>query len=337
VEAVLIDTWLQGEAGIAVHDEASVSLARDEVRRVGARLALSAEITEAMTTVASELAHNHLAHARSGVVVVRSIERDGAPGIEVVAADRGEGIRDPERALRGTGESSSGLGIGLSGVRGLADEIDVDIRLGEGTCVWARKHATRARRRREIGIFGRAHPSERVSGDHAAFVRLPDALVVAACDGLGHGPPARDASSTAIARFVEHPERDASDVFVTCHEALKQKRGAVMAITRIAEPDGACASASVGNVSVYVAGTDAKRFGGASFVLGSPGALRPPHVDRTVLAPRSALLLYSDGITSRAQLDGRADLLREHPIVIAQTVVREFARDDDDVLVLVAR
>ena len=34
-------------------------------------------------------------------------------------------------------------------------------------------------------------------------------------------------------------------------------------------------------------------------------------------------------------LTGEHDLLREHPVVIAQRVVERFARDNDDVLVMV--
>jgi hypothetical protein len=47
------------------------------------------------------------------------------------------------------------------------------------------------------------------------------------------------------------------------------------------------------------------------------------------------VVLFSDGIRSKLDLAGELDLLREHPAVIAQRVVERFARDDDDVLVMV--
>ncbi len=334
----MIDTWLRGDAGIAIRDEASISVAREEVRGVAARLGLSLEIGAAMATVTSELAYNQLKHARSGEIVIREIERDGVAGIEIVAADRGDGIEDPEHSLRGTGSSSGGLGVGLHAVRTLADEVDFDVRLGEGTCVWARKFATRVRRRREVGILGRPHPDERVSGDHATFVRSPDSLAVAVADGLGHGPLARAASSVAITRFVENAHLAEDAILEICHSSLRETRGAVMAVAHVAEPDGTTSTASVGNVSAYMCGPSiSQRFGGASFVLGSPGPLRPPRTDHATLTPRDALLLFSDGITSRAHCDKRLDLLREHPIVIAQTIMKEFGRDDDDVIVFAMR
>ncbi|CAN5855427.1 hypothetical protein BH11MYX2_BH11MYX2_26670 [soil metagenome] len=55
------------------------------------------------------------------------------------------------------------------------------------------------------------------------------------------------------------------------------------------------------------------------------------------IEPNETLLVYTDGIASRASIAEDFALLREHPIVIAHQLVERFARDDDDVLVLVAR
>ena len=55
------------------------------------------------------------------------------------------------------------------------------------------------------------------------------------------------------------------------------------------------------------------------------------------LGTHAAVILFSDGIVTRATLDDRPELLREQPIVFAQELVKNFGRDDDDVTVLVAR
>jgi hypothetical protein len=49
------------------------------------------------------------------------------------------------------------------------------------------------------------------------------------------------------------------------------------------------------------------------------------------------LVMFTDGIGSRASIETDLSLLREPPIVIAHQLVERFAREDDDVLVLVAR
>ncbi len=49
------------------------------------------------------------------------------------------------------------------------------------------------------------------------------------------------------------------------------------------------------------------------------------------------IVAYTDGLTSRVSLEEEPDILREHPIVIAQHLLQAFARNSDDALVLVAR
>ena len=56
------------------------------------------------------------------------------------------------------------------------------------------------------------------------------------------------------------------------------------------------------------------------------------------IEPHETLIVYTDGIRSRASIVDDLMLQREHPIVIAHQLVERFGRDeDDDVLVLVAR
>ena len=92
----------------------------------------------------------------------------------------------------------------------------------------------------------------------------------------------------------------------------------------------------MGNVGAHVYGPGPSwRFGGSSYVLGSPGGARRIAVESHRMGPRDVLLLFTDGIRFRGlDLTGDLELLREHPAVIAQRIVERFARDDDDVLVM---
>jgi hypothetical protein len=228
------------------------------------------------------------------------------------------------------------LGIGLAAVCELADEVDIDVRLGEGTCVWARKFDwPAAQRRPRVGIFGRSFPGERFSGDDAAFARSGDAILVAVADGLGHGEPAREASVRAARQLAAEPRATPQALLVECDRRLAHTRGAVMAAARL-EGAGDMAVAGVGNVGVHLYGPGPSwRFGGSSYVLGAPGGARRIAVENHRIEPREVLVLFSDGVRTRLDLTGELDLLREHPAVIAQRIVERFGRPDDDVLVLV--
>jgi anti-sigma regulatory factor (Ser/Thr protein kinase) len=341
MDADLIANWLGADAANAIDviDAASVAVARELVRERANEAGLGETETAALAIVASELANNHLAHAGAGRIAARVVLRAGVPGVEIVAADEGPGIADPRLALEGRISTTGTLGAGLSGARRLADEMDLDVRLGQGSCVWARKFAQPGARRREVGVFGRPCEGEIESGDHAAFVRTGGALALALADGLGHGPPAFLASSAAIGAFARAPERDLLAILGECHAALASTRGAVMSIARVDDEAHELATAAVGNVSTHIERPrESRRFAGPSAVLGAPGLPpKPKHVERTSIDAREAVLLFSDGLFSRATASEEAGLFVEHPIVVAQWMLETFGRDNDDVLVLVAR
>jgi anti-sigma regulatory factor (Ser/Thr protein kinase) len=341
VGTFLIERWLAGHDADPILDGASVAVVRDHVRSRGARAGLPVPEIEKLVIAASELGHNQLAHARGGQIAVVPIQRAGVPGVEVIAADRGDGIADPAGALRHKPprvEPEASLGVGLSSVQELADEIDLDVRIGEGSCVWARKFAGEVPPRKQVGIYGRPFPGEPESGDDAAFARGEDALLLAVADGLGHGNLAREPSRRAVETALARRDASFDAVLLSCHDALSGTRGAVLTLARLHEADGRVEAACAGNVAAHLYGLDrTRRFTASSLVLGLRG--RPPRcmIERTDLAPRDVLALFSDGLVSDADLEGQLELLREHPIVIAQRLVERFARGTDDVLVAVAR
>jgi anti-sigma regulatory factor (Ser/Thr protein kinase) len=333
MEHVLKTTWLNDVVDpIVTIDDASVALARERVREQAG--ALGAERAAAMVNVASELGHNQLAHARHGVIGLRPVLRDGNPGIEIIAADEGPGIADPTRALEGKARERGSLGVGLAAVLELADEVDVDTRLGEGTCIRARKFRDALPKKSIAAIYGRPCPGEAISGDDALILRGDNHLTVAIADGLGHGPAARTASSSAM--DVVRSAANLDDILPECHRALAQTRGAVMAVARITHrAEIAC----VGNIGIHIhGGARPRRCVGPSFVLGTPGAMRRPLVVTETLGRSHLMVMFTDGISTRADIEGDHDLLlRAHPVVVAHQMVARFARDNDDALVLVIR
>src|SRR5262245_36796702 len=142
---VLISRWLGREThALAIYDEASVSSARQLVREMGSQLNLTNDLIERVALIASELTHNQLAHAKQGYFAVKPVERAGVRGLEVIAADIGAGIEKPTVAIQDDVSTSGSLGAGLGAVCRMADEVEFDNRIDEGTCVVARKFQTTA-------------------------------------------------------------------------------------------------------------------------------------------------------------------------------------------------
>jgi anti-sigma regulatory factor (Ser/Thr protein kinase) len=339
VDTVLISAWMAGTDALPTIDEASVSAARLSVRAAGA--GLDTALVESVALAASELVQNQLRHARRGQFAVLRVARGGVPGLEIIAADAGPGIASPTAALAGSarvGLSAPSLGEGLSAVRRMTQELDLDVRLGEGTCVRARAFAAPVARRREVGILGRGLREEPVSGDHAVFVRDEGALLLAVVDGLGHGPLARDASARAVETLLAHRGSSPLLLLAACDAALAGTRGAVMSAARIDEEAGTIEHAGAGNVTTRVERFRRSRaLGSAATTLGTRGVKQKPMAETTAFAPDEALILFTDGLTSRASAAGDAGAFREHPIAIAERLLADYGRDNDDALVLVAR
>lgn len=339
MEALLIDEWLRGLDPVYVIDEASLSMVRERIRGVAADGGVASEITDRALLVATELGRNHLRHARAGRVAVRALGRGEHRGLEVVAVDRGAGLLDVAGAIDAPPRSGGTLGVGVGSIRRLSSEVDFDVRVGEGTHVRARLFDAAAPRRREVGIYGRPHEEETVSGDHARVHRGDEALVLAVCDGLGHGPLAREASAMAMEVFDERPDEPPTEILEECHRRLGATRGVVMVVCRIVEEMSTLEMSSVGNVDVQLcAGRTARRFGGSSAVVGGRrGAPIRTRAERAPFMLGELLIVTTDGISSKLSIDGDPALARAHPIVVAQRVVERFSRPNDDALVLVAR
>jgi hypothetical protein len=60
-------------------------------------------------------------------------------------------------------------------------------------------------------------------------------------------------------------------------------------------------------------------------------------IETSRVEPGSVLVMFTDGLKSRATLKGQLDILRQPAIVIAQYLLENDSRPDDDALVLVAR
>lgn len=107
-------------------------------------LALGFALPDAIliTTAIAELSRNILNYAAPGTLGVRRTadrRRSGRIGLTIRARDRGPGIAEVQRALIGGYSTSGKLGMGLSGVCRIMDDVTVKTAAGQGTTVIATK------------------------------------------------------------------------------------------------------------------------------------------------------------------------------------------------------
>jgi anti-sigma regulatory factor (Ser/Thr protein kinase) len=337
---VLINRWL-GSAAQAnpIYDEASVSSARQRVRETGERIGLSKILIENIALIASELTHNHLAHARQGYFSVAPIERDGTKGLEAIAADLGPGIPKPEAAIRDKVASEGSLGAGLAAVCRIADEVEFDNRIYEGTCIVARKFESPTTAMPEIAIMGKPYPGEVISGDDAAVLKTESGFLAVVADGLGHGPEARVASNRAIEVLSENRDMDLDELLITLNRELTGTRGCAISIMRFVQSGRNLEYVSAGDVYAHLYHLrDAHFFTPTPLMVGTGHFQKQRiRVEHVAVKPGSVLIMFTDGLKSRTTLKGELDVLRHPPIAIAQHLLENNSRPDDDALVCVVR
>jgi serine/threonine-protein kinase RsbT len=89
-----------------------------------------------LITAASELGRNTLLHGGGGSAWLSVVTNAaGRRGIRLRFVDQGPGIADMALALTDGYSTGTGLGLGLSGSRWLADEFEIDSAPGRGTRV----------------------------------------------------------------------------------------------------------------------------------------------------------------------------------------------------------
>ena len=108
---------------------------RQRVRELAISLGFSLVEQTKMVTAASELARNALQHGGGGNVRMQVLNNEMRRGLKLTFSDQGPGIADLEQALKDGFSTGSGMGLGLSGAKRLANEFEIESAPGQGTKV----------------------------------------------------------------------------------------------------------------------------------------------------------------------------------------------------------
>jgi anti-sigma regulatory factor (Ser/Thr protein kinase) len=331
-------------------------------------LGFSKHDCNSISTSVSELARNILKYAGSGEILIEETDRGG---VQVTARDRGPGIADVAAAMQDHYSSSGTLGLGLPGVRRMMDEFEIETEPGKGTRVVVRKwkerqavpirsvllgtdsrgrkrgnteidrgsgsqeETERSERSVDCDFFVRPCRGERVSGDAVVVERRDGYILAAIIDALGHGPNAYQIAKHATAHLQSAWEPDVGRTMRSLHEALRGTDGAAAGLC-VLDIDGQQASyAGVGNTVVRTWGRREKR------AFSTPGTLghqiREPREHRLGFDTGDVLMLYTDGVKERFELDDYPQLRYESAKTIARTVVSRFGKHYDDASCVVLR
>ena len=318
---------------LRVEDASAVAACRQAVQNMAERLRFPAARIGQLALAVTEAASNLHKHAEQGSLLL-CVNRDGPqPGIDLVTIDAGPGVRDVTAALRDGHSTAGTLGIGLGAIQRLADFADLYSRPGHGTSLVARFCASPpVSQPRWAGLI-RPITGETECGDAYGVVPADGAVTAVLCDGLGHGPLAAAAAAAGVAAVLDDPAGEPAALLERVHRRMSGTRGGAVGVVQVG---GQLARfAGLGNVAASIV-SDGQR----KSMISIPGiagvqarTIRQFEYD---VPPGSAVILHSDGVSSRWEAAALPALEARDPLLIAAVLLAEAGvhRDDAGVLVL---
>jgi anti-sigma regulatory factor (Ser/Thr protein kinase) len=331
--------------------------ATGEIRRQAIRLAqaigFDAVKSEEIAIIVNELLSNVAQHGGgAGVFFISKIIGENSVGIEFYCCDFGSGISDNFQALKDGYSNKQSLGIGLGAIERLSDEFALNPPIlpeyvrhtlpenPTGVSVFARKWLpandwNTFNPHLLFGVASRALPGEMFNGDgYLITYPNPHVTLVALIDGLGHGKEAHLATEKAKERIYSHAGLPLEALMNQVHQALKATRGATVAIAQLDTDAHKLSFVGVGNIEARLISAEKKRS-----LLSTNGIvghnLRKVLLVNAPCLPGDMFLLFSDGISAHS-LPGNINWQLE-PQRIADGIIHEFSKVNDDATILIAR
>lgn len=212
----------------------------------------------------------------------------------------------------------------------------------------------------EWGVAHVVLPGQKESGDYYLVKPHDQGILVAVVDGLGHGEEAAAASRKAVQVLDSYVQEPLIQLIRRCHSELQGTRGVVMSVVYIRAFDETMTWLAVGNVETVLFRSDfrsSRQYERVIMRSGVVGHNLPPLIATILpLNQGDTIVFTTDGIkegyvgeqiSSDSQLIGKgvwtasgsvAEMVASQPPqVLADRICSQYAKGNDDALVLVVR
>ena len=223
----------------------------------------------------------------------------------------------------------------------LASTFQVYSSAGNGTAVFARVLQTADQAESELQGYRMSAISipiqgESVCGDAWSTERIEGRSTYIVADGLGHGPLAAEAAVEAVRIFHIFPHYAPERLLAEIHAALGKTRGAAVSIAEILVDKQVLNYAGAGNIVAAICSGDKTR--SLVSMNGTVGhSVAKLQQFSYPWPPESALIMHSDGLATRWNVEQYPGLASRHPALLAGVLFRDFCRKRDDATILVSQ
>lgn len=327
----------------AITEASQVAEARRLTGQFATRLGFKEGEAGQVAIVLTEVGTNLVKHASGGRLLVRALAHGNRAGLEILALDQGPGIANVQACLRDGYSTSGSMGTGLGAIMRLSTLFDIYSLPGKGTALVAQLWSGAPKgpghpaqpRPVQVGVVCLPKPGEEASGDSWGVEQQRGRCLIMLVDGLGHGPEAARAAQAAVRTLRENSTHPPLRLVEAAHTALRGTRGAALAVAEL-EFSRSVKFAGIGNIAgVILNGEQKSHFTSYNGIVGHKYATIRDFVYSW--SHEALMILHSDGLGSRWDLEVYPGLSGRHPSLIAGVLYRDFQRGYDDVTVLVIK
>ncbi len=187
----------------------------------------------------------------------------------------------------------------------------------------------------KFGIATRPNIGSKYNGDKYLIKEFDHQVLISVIDGLGHGELAALASDRCMKCIEQHYEKELAEIFKYCDLELRRTNGVVMGIMFIELEHSTLSYAGVGNITARVISTKPihliSRDGIVGYKMPKIKECKYPYTAGDVI------LMYSDGISSKAAQYPASLLLKQDVQEAADEIMKLYGKYEDDATVIVAR
>jgi anti-sigma regulatory factor (Ser/Thr protein kinase) len=300
-------------------------------------------------TMVSELGTNIIKYAGRGLIRMTRSKGDGILDIEMWAEDKGPGIANITLAMKDHFTTGNTLGLGLPGVRRMADDFSIKSEQEDGTVVYARKRikgnkgdpshsaapntleqssSQKIEAVWDVGTKNRPMPGEYISGDSISIVEFDSYLLLGIADVSGHGSKAHELSVIISSYISQNANRDLALLMKGLHTILVGTLGAAVGLLLIDAQAQTFQYLGVGNTGANRCVGETWKGVSRDGVLGQrlPGF----YAQAGFLKNGDVFSMWSDGISDHAGSSFVRKNAYESAEKIAHDVVVELGKPHDD-------
>ncbi len=324
-----------------------VGIARREVCQFAKKIGFTEKNNAEIGIVVTELAENLVSHnAINGKIIYSSFKNEKGQGIQIISNDDGPGIINIEAVMEDGFSTKGSLGFGLGTVKRLMSDFEIssDHNVKKkifGTKIVTRKYLSQEGEiykngmiRTHCGIFTRSRFGEEYNGDGYFLKYFDNKTLAVVIDGLGHGKDASEATVKTQQYLEENYDKSFEVIIGDLHERLKRTRGVAISLALIDDAKCTLDYLGIGNVITRRFNVkDSKTFVNYNGTLGH--ALRSYRTLEYPWTKNSILIIISDGISSKFEPQDISGFWDKNPILIANSILKNYGKTNDDATVLV--